>query len=191
MVHVTQRLIALAIVSAPSFFLSAMDPETCPLSREKAHELLLEASYRGDLHEVKRALVAGANVNAKDSGGGTALHRAALRGYVEIARELISQGALVTIADSKRRTPLHQAAQGTSLEMVRELLNSSNPNRRSNPNLYDNNEETPLHYAVEYGRIEIVKELLARGAGVHVLNVRHNTPLHSAARRGYLEIADY
>jgi ankyrin repeat protein len=59
----------------------------------RVNEDLIEASKRGDLPEVKRLLAKGAEVNAKDEKGRTALMRASKRGQWEVMELLIKAGA--------------------------------------------------------------------------------------------------
>jgi hypothetical protein len=56
------------------------------------NENLFEAAYRGDLPEVKPLLAKGAEVNAKNKHGRTALMLASMRGHREIQEMLIKAG---------------------------------------------------------------------------------------------------
>lgn len=73
----------------------------------------LVESYHAD--SIAALLVAGAPVNAKGDGGGTALHWACWNGYADIIRILISAGAALDIKDdSYQATPagwLHHGSQ--------------------------------------------------------------------------------
>ena len=60
------------------------------------------------------ALAAGADVNAKNDGGFTPLHAAALNGHKEIAELLIEKGANLNAKDRRGRTPLDQAEGETA-----------------------------------------------------------------------------
>ena len=69
----------------------------------------------GDLAAVRRALAAGADVDALDQGpdGVTPLHLAAALGNVPVILALLEAGASVDAAsDYHRFTPLHYAAKG-------------------------------------------------------------------------------
>ena len=67
------------------------------------------AAGLGNIEAVNQYLAAGADVNAKDSAGGTALHGAVFRGSKEVAELLISNGADVNAKTKRGETPLDQA----------------------------------------------------------------------------------
>jgi hypothetical protein len=54
---------------------------------------LIDAAYNGDLARVKSLIAAKADVNAKTTGGYTALLIASERGYVEVVKLLKQAGA--------------------------------------------------------------------------------------------------
>lgn len=64
---------------------------------------------------VQTLLRAGADVCARDSAGGTALHAATLRRHVDVARALLQAGCDSNATDQGTNTPLHTlAAAGAS-----------------------------------------------------------------------------
>lgn len=67
---------------------------------------LRDAAEKGDISTVRQLLVSGYDVNARDEGGGTALHAAAFRGDVEMIGLLIAKGADISVADRDGDTPL-------------------------------------------------------------------------------------
>ncbi len=75
---------------------------------------LLNASGIGDLDGVRLALEKGADVNAKDSLGRTALMLACQQGFLDVARALVEAGADVNARDAHGRTPLMYACGGGS-----------------------------------------------------------------------------
>jgi ankyrin repeat protein len=67
-------------------------------------------------------IAAGADINAKDEDGRTALHRAAREGRNDVVAELIRNNASVHSTDNRGRTPLHLAAMATGADAVIETL---------------------------------------------------------------------
>ena len=90
-----------------------------------ANQNLIEAVRARNLQSVKEILKAGADVNAADDGGYTALMLAALFGLEDMVEFLISQGADVNAATGWGATALTRAAQDGKKEIVELLLSSS------------------------------------------------------------------
>ena len=75
--------------------------------------------------DVARMLMSnGANVNAADQEGRTALMQAAVYGHVDVARALLSNGAEVNAKDREGRTALTQASTYGHADVVRLLLSN-------------------------------------------------------------------
>ena len=88
------------------------------------------------------------------------------------------------------RTLLHRAAACANLEMVRLLLELGTA-----PTVTDGGGHTPLYSAANECQVsgggDIVRELHRAGADIDACgNVKRCTPLHMAARRGNVEIAE-
>ena len=82
---------------------------------------LIDAAYSGDIKEVKALIAAGADVNAKNNYGFTALMEAALMGHTEIAKALIAAGADVNAKSNRGETALMDAASMGHTEIVKIL----------------------------------------------------------------------
>lgn len=65
---------------------------------------------KGSLQAVQALLNAGADVDARDSAGGTALHAATVRRHVDCCRVLLEAGADCNAVDQGNNTPLHMLA---------------------------------------------------------------------------------
>ena len=82
----------------------------------------LEAAKRGDLPEVKRLIVDGADVNTKNNRGVTALMFASHGGYPEVVQELLAVGADVNAKNNYGSTALMVASTKGNREIVLQLL---------------------------------------------------------------------
>ena len=69
----------------------------------------MNASWSGHTGIVKAQLAAGADVNAANKGGETALILACALGHLEAARALVAAGANVNAVDEDGSTPLNLA----------------------------------------------------------------------------------
>lgn len=92
------------------------------LSPEFQTRLLFYSLNRGDIEGVKKALVAGANVNGRSHGDNTPLLFAADRASLNIMRLLLEKGADVNASDVRGDTALMRAAFGGKLDVARLLL---------------------------------------------------------------------
>ncbi len=120
-----------------------------------------DAAMQGDLATVRDLLAGGADVNAAQGDGMTALHWAAERGDPALAEMLLYAGA--TIAPVTRiggYTPLHVAARTGSDQVARLLLDAGADPGAAAPGTGT----TPLHLAAGAGDAALVAELLERGA---------------------------
>ncbi len=161
-------------VLAPGYHLGATPPaaEDAPV---------VEAAARGDIEEVRALLRAGADVNAAQGDGMTALHWAAMRGDAEMAAVLLYAGAnLESATRLGAYTPLHLASQAGRAEAVGVLLKAgAAATARTSTGV------TPLHFAAAGGDAATVEALLRAGVEVDAQESAHGqTPLHFAAAHG-------
>jgi cytohesin len=154
----------------------------------------------GDLSGVQELLDDGADVNAKDEHGWTALHYAAFSGHREIIELLLAKGANVT-----GMTALHYAASGGHEEIVELLLakgadvnakakDGKTPLDMANGATADllrthGSQSGLIHVAVRDGDLAGVQALLDAGADVNS-GLGKYTLLHFAARHGHEEIVE-
>ncbi len=119
---------------------------------------------QGDRDAVRTLLQQGADVNAAQGDGMTALHWAAELGDAEMAEMLVFAGANVE-AETRvgHYTPLHIACRNGSVGVAEVLLKAgSNVMARTMPA-----GSTPLHLAAASGSADIVRSLASRGAEVN------------------------
>ncbi|HIF24445.1 MAG TPA: hypothetical protein EYQ27_21705 [Gemmatimonadetes bacterium] len=141
---------------------------------------LVDAARRGEVELVRSMLDDGADVNAAQGDGLTALHASAERGHVEIARLLIAAGADL---DAETRighyTPLHLAGRGGHGHVVLALAEAGADVSRAT----SNTGVTPLHLAASaVGGEPAVATLLDHGAAVNAREASAGqTPLMFAA----------
>jgi len=121
-------------------------------AQDKGDELRRAAS-EGNLAQVKALLDAGADVNSKNSYGGTALAFAGDKGHTEVVKLLLERGANPNVTDTfYNSTPLGWAAGKGHAEIVRALLDKG-----------AEGEDGALMAAVYQDRTEVVKVILERG----------------------------
>ncbi len=146
-----------------------------------------EAAQAGDFELVKSLVRDGADVNAAQGDGMTALHWAAMNGDAEIVALLMYAGAH---AESTTRlggyTPLHMASKNGNVEAVTALLEGG-----SNVETKATTGVSALHLAAESGSAETVLALIGQGADVNVQDgYQGRTPLMFATAAGRLEVAE-
>jgi len=134
---------------------------------------------RRDGPKVKLLLKQGADVNAAQGDGMTALHWAATHGDIDEARMLISAGARVdAMTRNGNYTPLHLAARAGNAAVVKALVESgANVNAKTT-----SGGASALHFAAAQGSTEAVNALIDKGAAVDVRDgAWDETPLMWAA----------
>lgn len=187
--HVTIRIgalfVALLVVTAEAR-VPALSEERPALGEVegRAASTVADAAMRGDTDRVRALLRDGADVNAPQGDGMSALHWTALNGDLETMNILLYAGAT---AEPRTRvggyTPLHLASsRGHSRVIVRLLEAGSRPGAMTGTGVQ------PLHLAAQAGSPEAVAALLDRGADVNARDQTHGrTPLVFAVSRNRLE----
>ncbi|VVC31093.1 Putative transposase IS4/IS5 family,Ankyrin repeat-containing domain,Ankyrin repeat [Cinara cedri] len=145
------------------------------------------AAEKGRIRAVKDLVEKkGANVNAKDEYGYTALHEAAEENQMEVVKFLVANGADVNARNNEGITPLRDVAYEGHKEIAEFLVANG-----AKVNVADNKKVTPLHMAAYEGHEEIVKLLVANGADSNAADKDGDTPLHLATKNGHKWIAEF
>jgi len=91
--------------------------------------ILMYAVWVGNTDAVKYLIEKGADVNAQDTGGATALHLAAWKGHTPIALYLIDKGASTTAMSKEGMTPLDIAMMRENRDIM-EAIDKAAPKRK-------------------------------------------------------------
>ena len=124
---------------------------TCSSNSGKA---LIDAAMDGNFEKVKLLIEKGADIDAKDNDGVTALMYVSRAGDLEIAKYLVENGTDINAKDSDwGYTALIYAAEHGNLEIVKYLVEKG-----ANVNIKDNHGRTALDLA----ETEEIKEVLRK-----------------------------
>ncbi|HVQ43020.1 MAG TPA: ankyrin repeat domain-containing protein [Vicinamibacterales bacterium] len=142
--------------------------------RAAAPSPVADAAQRGDTAAVQTLLKDGADVNAAQGDGMTALHWTALNGDLKTLNVLLIAGAVTEpLTRVGRYTPLHLASSRGHAAVIARLLEAG-----SKPGAVTETGVQPLHLAAQAGNPDAVKFLLDRGASVNARDtVYGRTPL--------------
>jgi len=167
-----------ALRTLAALFLSAM------ASAAFAQADIGGAASKGNKAEIERLLKRGADVNAQQADGATALQWAAYRGDAELAELLLKAGAKPGLANHDGATPLWLAAARGDAAVVKALLKGG----------ADANEQLPLGrrplmLAARSGSVDAVHALIERGADVNAVeSARGTSALMQAADQGHADV---
>jgi uncharacterized protein len=145
---------------------------------------IADAASKGNKAEVERLLKSGADVNAQQADGATALQWAAYRGDAAVAELLLKAGAKPSLANHNGATPLWLAATHGDAAVIQALLKGG----------ADANEQLPLGrrplmLAARSGQVDAVRALLEHGADVNAIETdRGTTALMQAADQGHADV---
>lgn len=143
-----------------------------------------DAAMRGDIEAVRSLLENGAEVDAAQGDGMTALHWAGELGDVGLAQMLVHAGAgLEPLTRNGAQTPLHVASEAGNGQVVAVLLRAG-----ANAQAKSEGGSTPLHLAAMAGSRETIETLVDHGADVDPREFAWGqTPLMYAAARNRVE----
>jgi ankyrin len=164
---------------------------------------LVEAVKAGDATGARALVAKGADVNAPEADGTTALHWAVQRNDVDLVSRLLKAGARVNVRNQFGSTPMFEAAVTGNAVLLERLLAAGadveSPNADGQTALMvaartgqvaavrlllqkgakaDATEQwhgqSALMWAVAQGHVDVVRELIARGADVNRRSVVNN-----------------
>ncbi|MEP7275384.1 MAG: ankyrin repeat domain-containing protein [Betaproteobacteria bacterium] len=172
----TMAALALAASCAAGLVIAA-DDEIVPLNAR-----FLVAARNLDAPAIERLLREGANVNARNRLGESALVIVLKKDRLDLASQLLSAGADVNLAAVNGITPLMTAAYGGHAEMVRTLLDKG-----AAIGATDRLKKNAMIYAAGEGRTAVVALFLARGVDPNAAYEHGLTALMWAAGYGQVE----
>ena len=156
------------------------------IARAKVKELI-NAVTNGNIKLVNELIQAGANVNAKNSNGVTALMAASQDGHLDCIDILLSNGADVNAKDNRGRTALMFASFSGLTHKCMEMLLA----RGADVNAKNNTGITALMLACREGHISCIKMLVAKGADVNAKDNKGRTALMYASQKGHSEAVKF
>ena len=161
--------------------LIAVFPGTAAPAAQQSRAVVADAAMRGDAAAVRDLLRDGADANASQGDGMSALHWAAQNGDADLAEVLIYGGANVAaVTRLGEYTPLHLAARTGRGPVVRVLVESGADVDAPT----STGSVTPLQFAAAAGDVETVTVLLEHGATVNARESQWGqTPLMFAAAK--------
>ena len=146
-----------------------------------------DAAMRGDTERVRELLRGGADVNAAQGDGMTAIHWAAEHDAVEMTEVLVFAGAnLEATTRLGGFTPLLVASRTGSAAVVDKLLDAGAPIEAAT-----STGETALHLAAAAGSAETASVLVSHGANLDAVELtKGQTPLMFAAAYGRVDVVE-
>jgi uncharacterized protein len=159
-----------------SFLKSHLTKSALEVRDQRGATLLMHAAAFGNIETLKLLADAGADINARNDFGATALLWGARD--PEKAKLLISRGADVNARSTQGRTPLMLASlrPGGSSIVALMLTKGADVNNK------DNHGETALGLAATIGDVETMRLLLAKGADPSAANGKGETPIILATK---------
>jgi ankyrin repeat protein len=116
----------------------------------KGWPILSIACLLGEEDIAQQLLKQGANVNASDSSGFTALHRASSKNQVKTVKLLLANGAVINAKNDKGETPVFLAAETGGLETVEYLVAKG-----ADTSILSSNKTSPLAVAISNQRNKV------------------------------------
>ncbi|PLN84456.1 kinase-like domain-containing protein [Aspergillus taichungensis] len=158
---------------------------TQPHQEALIHLATMQADYGLFERKLQLLLDNGADIDARNLEGDTALHLAIRRMQtVDASKLLLQKGASTEARGRHKRTPIHYAIYLEREEIADLLLEGG-----ANPNCEDEDGVTPLHTAVKSNRIStsFVERLIENVFDINKEDKNRHTPLFEAAVHGRVD----
>jgi serine protease inhibitor/ankyrin repeat protein len=186
----TRHMLCLTLVAMLVLAGCRKEPQQSSGSKQrKQPSVLHEMIWKGDLESARAAMDNGADVNARDAKGRTALHTAVMGWSFDAVVLLIGKGADVNARDVEGDTPVMIAVRKGRVDMTRALVEAG-----ADVGVKDATGGTLLHAAVlsmEPGdSAAVLSPLIAGGVDVNAVAKADFTALHYAARDGQVRAAE-
>ena len=141
------------------------------------------AAVEGNYRVVELLLTEGAEKNARDRWGNTALQDAINHNQGPVIQLLVQWKSELNMNNAAGR--LCDAASAGDLETLKLVLEHG-----VDPNVGDYDARTALHLSAAEGQDKAVQYLIAKGADVNVKDRWGATPLQDAVQSGHLQVAE-
>lgn len=178
--------VSVLLLSAPVAAVrgQAQRASRAPAAAAPTAATLPQAAMRNDADTVRTLIASGADVNAAQGDGMTALHWAAERGNLDLAAALLAAGANpAAVTRLGGYMPLHLAARGGHAAVVSALIAAKAP-----VGTLTATGAAPLHFAAGAGNAAAVTALVDAGAAIDAREAQWGqTPLMFAAAAGRTE----
>lgn len=139
--------------------LEAQLAEQSKVNAAQATKNLFAAATSGDLASVQTAIQSGANVNAPQQGGYTAIHAACRNGFLQIVQLLLQQGAdpkMDTEFNKDARQIAEKQGHTTIVQLLAPLCPEKEPKDKSGTN--DDDLSEIIRQAIAQAEVEVAKE---------------------------------
>ena len=146
---------------------------------------MADAAEQRDTAAIARLIALGANVDARQADGMSALIWAAYHADADTVRQLIDAGADVEAANRYGVSALSVACTNGSGAIVEQLLDAG-----ADPNTTRDGGETVLMTASRTGKLDAVPALIKAGADVDAKEHRGQTALMWAAAEGHADVVE-
>ncbi len=146
---------------------------------EKLYKICASEAENINIAEINELIDMGADVNAEDDSGYTALMEASFNGHLDVVELLIKNGADVNETNNHGATALMWASAYNHIEIVKCLVKNN-----ADVNIKNKEDCTALIWASRYDNAEIVEYLIKNDANIDVKNKEGLTALMLASTHG-------